>query len=41
MGGAWYDRAGKSEAEPFAQGIAQLASQTAGSLLDIAGALPD
>ena len=41
MGGAWYDRAGKSEAEPFAQGIAQVASQTAGSLLDIAGALPD
>ena len=41
MGGAWYDRAGKSEAEPFAQGIAQVASQTAGSLLDIAGALPE
>ena len=41
MGGAWYDRAGKKEAEPFAQGIAQVASQTAGSLLDIAGALPE
>ena len=41
MGGAWYDRAGKSEAAPFAQGIAQVASQTAGSLLDIAGALPE
>ena len=41
MGGAWYDRAGKKEAEPFAQGIAQIASQTAGSLLDIAGALPE
>ena len=41
MGGAWYDRAGKKEAEPFAQGIAQAASQTAGSLLDIAGALPE
>lgn len=41
MGGAWYDRAGKSEAEPFAQGIAQVASQTSGSLLDIAGALPE
>ncbi|WP_418857040.1 phage tail tape measure C-terminal domain-containing protein, partial [Sutterella wadsworthensis] len=41
MNGAWYDRAGKSEAEPFAQGIAQIASQTAGSLLDIAGALPE
>ena len=41
MGGAWYDRAGKTQAEPFAQGIAQVASQTAGSLLDIAGALPE
>ena len=41
MGGAWYDRAGKKEAEPFAQGIAQVASQTAGSLLDIAGAVPE
>mgnify|MGYP000105639407 CR=1 FL=1 len=41
MGGAWYDRSGKKEAEPFAQGIAQVASQTAGSLLDIAGALPE
>ena len=41
MGGAWYDRAGRKEAEPFAQGIAQIASQTAGSLLDIAGALPE
>lgn len=41
MGGAWYDRAGKKEAEPFAQGIAQVASQTAGSLLDLAGALPE
>ena len=41
MGGAWYDRAGKKEAAPFAQGIAQVASQTAGSLLDIAGALPE
>ena len=41
MGGAWYDRAGKSEAGPFAQGIAQVAIQTAGSLLDIAGALPE
>ena len=41
MGGAWYDRAGKKEAEPFAQGIAQVASQTAGSLLGIAGALPE
>lgn len=41
MGGAWYDRSGKKEAEPFAQGIAQIASQTAGSLLDIAGALPE
>lgn len=41
MGGAWYDRAGRKEAEPFAQGIAQIASQTAGNLLDIAGALPE
>ena len=38
MGGAWYDRAGRKEAEPFAQGIAQIASQTAGTFWILPGA---
>lgn len=41
MGGAWYDRAGATEAQPFAQAIGEAASQTAGTILDLAAALPD
>lgn len=41
MSGAWYDRAGTSEAQPFADTIGQAAATTAGTILDLAAALPD
>lgn len=41
MQGAWYDRAGATEAQPFADTIGQAAATTAGTILDLAAALPD
>ena len=41
MQGAWYDRAGATEAQPFADTIGQAAATTAGTILELAAALPD
>lgn len=41
MGGATYDRAGAIEAKPFAETIGAAAATTAGTILDLAAALPD
>lgn len=41
MSGATYDRAGASEAKPFAETIGAAAATTAGTILDLAAALPD
>lgn len=41
MGGATYDRAGATEAKPFAETIGAAAATTAGTILDLAAALPD
>ena len=41
MQGAWYDRAGATDAQPFADTIGQAAATTAGTILDLAAALPD
>ena len=41
MGGATYDRAGSTEAQKFAETIGTAASTTAGTILDLAAALPE